>query len=250
MKPMFLSVALLFTIAPSAPAQEVSDAKFVADTLVVQADGTYETNPDLATLTFAISSQDKELKRAYDSASQSMQRILALADRTGLRKTDVLSGSLTLSPYYDYREHGSKPKAYAVSAQIALKVRDFSQIGPLLDGAVEDNIVEFRSLTYSLQDEEAAKEQAAAQAIQRATRRATAALEQSGQKLGPMRYANLDVKPVIGVTPMQFYQPGTYQLAEANGLAQRTSSAASNVSATSPERITVSATVQCAFAIK
>jgi hypothetical protein len=53
--------ASLFTvvfIALSAVGQTQpnSDVKFVADTLIVQADGSYETDPDLTTLTFAVSS--------------------------------------------------------------------------------------------------------------------------------------------------------------------------------------------------
>jgi uncharacterized protein YggE len=40
------------------------ELKFIADTLVVQADGTYEADPDLATMTFHVFSQEKELKKA------------------------------------------------------------------------------------------------------------------------------------------------------------------------------------------
>src|SRR5208282_6502220 len=152
MKQMLLCLAFLSTVVTSAAAQQSPEIKFVADTLVVQADGTYEADPDLATLTFDISSQDKELKHAYDSATQSMQRIVALADKTGLKKGDISTGALTLVPSYE-RDRKSKPKAYTVQGEITLRVHDFSQIGALLDGAVEDGIVDFRSLTYSLQDE-------------------------------------------------------------------------------------------------
>jgi uncharacterized protein YggE len=52
-------VALLFALTSKAQGPEI---KFIADTLVVQAEGTFEADPDLATLAFDISSQDKELK--------------------------------------------------------------------------------------------------------------------------------------------------------------------------------------------
>src|SRR5215467_12472003 len=38
------------------------------------------------------------------------------------------------------------------------RVRDFSKLGPLLEDSVEDGITDFRSLTYSLGDEEAARQ--------------------------------------------------------------------------------------------
>ena len=85
MKRMILSLALLGLMARPAWTQG-PEVRFIADTLVVQAEGTYEADPDLATLTFDISSPDKDLKGAYATATQSMQRIVALAERNGLRK--------------------------------------------------------------------------------------------------------------------------------------------------------------------
>jgi uncharacterized protein YggE len=56
-----LGALLLGSLSATAQAPEV---KFIADTLVVQADGTYEADPDLATMTFQIFSQDKDIKHA------------------------------------------------------------------------------------------------------------------------------------------------------------------------------------------
>ena len=90
-------------LAPPRPvsAQQKPDVKFIADTLVVEADGPYETDPDLATLTFTISAQDKELKKAYELATQSVQRIVAVAEKGGLKREDIYTGALTLTPSYD-----------------------------------------------------------------------------------------------------------------------------------------------------
>jgi hypothetical protein len=39
-------------------------------------DGTYQANADLATVTFDISAQDKDLKATYEQASSSMPKII------------------------------------------------------------------------------------------------------------------------------------------------------------------------------
>jgi uncharacterized protein YggE len=78
-----LTPILLFAITTMA---QGPDIKYIADTLVVQADGTYEADPDLATLTFDISSQDKDLKPTYDKASGAMRKIADLAEKNGLKK--------------------------------------------------------------------------------------------------------------------------------------------------------------------
>lgn len=231
------------------------DIKFIADTLVIQADGTYESDPDLATLTFNISAQDKELKQTYDRASQSIQKIIALAEKNGLQKEDVSSGVLTVRPYYD-GEKKKKAKYYFVSGQVILNVRDFSKLGPILEGSVEDGITDFRSLTYSLANEEAAKQKAVAEAMRRAVGRANAALEQKGQKVGSLRFANLDVKQIVGVSRMDVYQLAqlsTMQTVEVSGgggggYAKKAPVAPPPLP--QPEKITVSATVQCAFQIQ
>lgn len=58
MKPVLrvLFVVLLCSFGATAQNPEL---KFIADTLVVQANGTYEADPDLATMTFQIFSQEK-----------------------------------------------------------------------------------------------------------------------------------------------------------------------------------------------
>ena len=50
------SAILLYCLSATAQTPEV---KFIADTLVVQADGTYEADPDLATVTFQIFSRTR-----------------------------------------------------------------------------------------------------------------------------------------------------------------------------------------------
>ena len=242
--------AVVFVVLFAAVAKaQTPEIRFVADTLVVQADGTFESDPDLGTLAFDISSQDKDLKTAYDKARKSAQRIVDLGEKNGLKKEDVTLGILTMTPSYDRKE---RAKSYAVQGRITLKVRDFSMLGPILDGAIEEGVVEFRSMTYSLQDEEAAKERAVAAAMHSAVGRATAALGQSGQKVGAVRYANIDVKQIVGVTQLDGrsftelveLSPGTS--AEMRAPAAPPPPPFPTVT---PEKITVTATVQCAFQI-
>jgi len=229
------------------------EVKFIADTLVVQADGTYEADPDLATLTFRIFSQEKELKQAYAAANQSIQGIATLAANNGVNKEDVSTGVLTVAPIYE-GDRKKRARSYYVQGQIVLKVHDFSHIGPILDGSVDDGIADFRSLTYSLSDEEAAKKQAVAEAMRRAIGRAGIALEQKGQKLGGLRYMSLDVKQLYGVASLD-----GGNVAELAELSKGVSGGIFNRAKVAPpppppppqpQKITVTASVQCAFQIQ
>jgi len=252
MKTCFCILTLLFLGSLFARAQ-APEVKFIADTLVVQAEGTYEADPDLATMTFQIFSQDKDIKHAYAAATQSMQRIVELGAQNGLKKEDVTTGVLTVAPVYE-GDRKKRARSYYVQGNVVLHIRDFSRIGPILDGSVEDGVADFRSLTYSLADEEDAKKQAVAEAMRRAVGRASIALEQKGQKLGVLRYMSLDVKQLVGVAELQT-MPMSY--------AAETVEVSGNASPWKqkrvppppplpphPQKIAVSASVQCAFQIQ
>ena len=239
-------------------AQQAPEIKFIADTLVIQADGTYQTDPDLATVVFDISAQDKDLKQTYDQASSSMQKVVHLAEKNGLRSEDVSSGVLTVQPFYE-GDRRKKAKSFYVHGEITLRVRNFSKLGPILEGSVEDGITDFRSLTYSLSDEEAAKQKAVAAAMKHAMGRATAALESKGQKVGSLRFANIDVKQLTGVQEMNVYAMQRYASSETVTVSANEGSLGSHKKASAPpppppvpqpEKISVSATVQCAFQIQ
>ena len=150
-----LQAAVVLLLAAFSAAAQTQDVKYVADTVVVQAEGQYEADPDLATLTFQVSVQDKELRKAYERATESLNRIVRLAERNRLAKDDVSTGSFTVFPIYDWNDRKRKARAYRVESRVTLRVRDFTRIGTLIDESVEEGIVDFRSLTYSLADEEA-----------------------------------------------------------------------------------------------
>ena len=181
------------------------------------------------------------------------QRITTLAANNGLKKEDVMTGVLTVAPIYE-GDRKKKARSYYVQGEITLKVRDFSHIGPILDGSVDDGIADFRSLTYSLSDEEAAKKQAVAEAMRRAIGRASIALDQKGQKLGALRYMSLDVKQLYGVASLE-----GRNFAETMELNQGVSGGIFNRAKVAPpppppppqaQKITVTASVQCAFQIQ
>jgi len=247
---MLFGLGVFVCSALQSRAQQSSEVKFVADTLVVQAAGTYETDPDLAILAFDVSSQEKELKQAYAKASQSMHNIVDVAERNGLSKEAIHTGVLTVTPFYE-GDRKRRARAYRIQGQVVLRVQDFSKVGPIMDDSVQDGILDFRSLTYSLADEEAAKQKAVADAMRRALGRATVALEQSKQKLGPTRYVNLEVLNLVGIAQLR-----SLDLLESAEALPGGFFAAHKVAPppppvpVRPEKITINATVQCVFQIE
>lgn len=253
MKPRILSIVFLALLVPRAKAQQ-PEVKFIADTLVVQAEGRFESDPDLAVLTFDVSAQEKELKEAYSKASQSMGSIVAVAERNGLAKDAIQTGVLTVTPFYS-GDRNRKARAYRVLGHVVLRVQDFSKIGPIMDDSIQEGIVDLRSLTYALANEEDAKKKAVADAMHRAVGRASIALEQTRQKLGPARSVSLEVSNLIGIA--QIESLGSYSAREdrytggIEGLfASKKVALPPPPPPVQPGKIAITASVQCVFGIE
>lgn len=136
-----------------------------------------------------------------------------------------------------------------------MKVHDFTKIGPLLNDSVQGGLADFRSLTYFLENEETAKERAVADAMHNAVERAKAALAQNNQKIGAVRYASVDVSQITGVSQYNVAQLSSVEVeattSSGGGLfAKHKEAPAPPPPPVQPGKITVSATVQCAFQIQ
>jgi len=249
-------IVLFVLLAPMFAIAQQPEVKFIADTLVVQAEGRYESDPDLAIMTFDISSQERELKDAYAKASQSMRTVVGVAERNGLGKDAIQTGVLTITPFYE-GDRKKRARAYRVQGHVVLRIQDFAKVGPIMDESVQDGIADFRSLTYQLLNEEAAKQKAVADAMHRAAGRATIALEQTKQRLGPARSVSLEVRNLVGIAEIR-----GFGIEALDSLAERSSGA--SIFATkkmalgpppppppvNPEKITITASVQCVFGIE
>ncbi len=241
---LVLAVGLALAAAAAAQAPE---SKYIADTVTVQADAVYEADPDLATLTFDVSATDKQLRKAYAQATASLERILALAERNGLARQDVTAGAFTVTPDIDWRDKKRRPRSYRVESRVTFRLHDFSRLGDLIDEAVDSGIAEFRSLDFSLENEEAAKVRAVAMARERAEARARAALG-NGSRLGPPRFVGVDIKPVERL--MSLNGLASLELSSGNVASRMAVSAPPPpVSLAAPEKIRVRATVNCVFQI-
>ncbi len=248
MRKLFLLAA--FLLAPVALFAQTQEAKWAANTVAIQAEGEFEADPDLATLTFQVFAQDKLLQKAYEQASAATQRILQLAARANVSPQDISGGRLRVVPMMEWSDRRSKIRSYRVETTLRFRIRDFARIGALVDEAVESGIAELRSVDYSLEDEETPRQRAISAAMRSAENRARAALGENGRRLGALHYASVDLKesrppmqPWLEHLSLSFSRSDrTAAVPEAPQLAGMTSPA--------PEKIRVQAVVQCVFQLE
>lgn len=230
-------VTLLLTA--TAVAQEHPAVTAQPNTIYVGADGKYESAPDTVLVQFNISAQEETAKAAYDRASRAAQQIRQILRSNGIEPKEAEIGFFSLDPVYDYRSPKRKLIGYRVNSSVRLKLKDFSKVAPIVSQLSDLDVTANQSISYTLEDMDAAKLKAAEDAYRRARAEATAVAGAAQRTLGTLSYASVDTfEQVRVVAPM---------MERAVGAAM---AAPPPTEQFTPQKITVTAHVNALFTMK
>jgi len=206
----FLLLALLGSVfaATALAAQEHSSSP-VPNTIWVGADGKFESDPDTALVQFNISAQDEKLPAATDRATQAAEQVRQLLRGNGIDPKEAQVGRFSVEPVYDYKNPKRKLVGYRVNTDISVKLKDFTKIGPITQGIANmSDVTGNQSLSYELEDMDAAKIKAVEDALHRAHDEAAAVARASGRALSELSYASVDTYERVPVRPMMMAKAG------------------------------------------
>ncbi len=196
----FIVAALLLLLAAPMVAQD-RPANPLPNTLWVGADGKFDSDPDTALVQFNISAQEDKLQDATQKATQAAEQVRQLLRSNGLDPKDAQISRFATQPVYDYKNPKRKLVGYRVDANISIKLKDFSKIGPITDGLSNMEVTD-TSISYMLDDIDAAKIKAVEDALRRTHDEANAVARSSGRMLGELSYASVDTFEQTPVRPM------------------------------------------------
>jgi uncharacterized protein YggE len=237
MKPYIVLFLLLVTA--SAVAQDHPSVTAQPNTVSVGADGKFEANPDTALVQFNISAQEDSSQAAYDRASKQAEQLRQILRANGIDPKSAEISYFSIQPVYDYRPPKPKLVAYRVAANVSLKLKDFTKLAPIVQQLSESDITGDQSITYTLDNMDAAKTKAVEDAYRRARESANAVAQAGGRTLGELSYASVDtfenIRPVPRVQAMT-------RTAMANAPAP--------TEEFSPQTVTVTAHVNAVFTLK
>jgi uncharacterized protein YggE len=211
------------------------------NTVWVGADGKFESDPDTALVQFNISAQEDKLADATQKANQAAEQIRQLMRSNGLDPKDAQVSRFATQPVYDYKNPKRKLVGYQVNAGISIKLKDFTKIGPVTEGLSNLEVTD-TSISYMLEDMDAAKIKAVEDALRRAHDGANAVARSSGRTLGELSYASVDTYERQPVRPMMMAKAF-----EANAAPAAPSSPTAEFGA---EKITVTSHVNTLYNLK
>ena len=197
-----LLVVLLF-VAGLALGQDRPTVTAQPNTVFVGADGKFEANPDTALVQFNISAQQDNSRAAYDQASKAAEQVRQILRNNGIDPAAVQIGYFSIEPVYDYKPAKRKLVAYRVNVSVSLKLKDFTKIAPIVQQLSDGDISGDQSISYTLDDIDAAKTKAVEDAYRRARASAEALAHASGRSVGELTYASVDTFENVRPMPMQ-----------------------------------------------
>lgn len=170
------------------------------NTVYVGADGKFESAPDTAVLAFNIGAQDSTARAAYDKASAAADQVRQAMHNNGIDPKTAEFSFFSVQPQYDWKDPKHRVIGYRVVADVVLRLHDFSKVGALTQQMADIESTENQSLTYTLENMEAAKIKATEDAMHKAHNEASAVAVAGGRSLGELIYASVDVsQPVVPV---------------------------------------------------
>jgi uncharacterized protein YggE len=135
---------------------------------------TVRSAPDVAEVGAGVTTRAATAREALTQNSQAMDRIVARLRQLGIAGEDIQTSNFNLSPQYDYNQQSGEQvfRGYNVSNQVQVKLRDLPRAGEILDALVNAGANTIYGPNFMLEDDEAAKAEARAQAFARGRRMA------------------------------------------------------------------------------
>lgn len=184
-----LSLVLLATIAL---AQEHPTVAAQPNTVFVAADGKFEAAPDTALIQFHISAQEDSSQAAFAHASKDVEQVRQVLRANGIEPKAANLGFMSVQPVYDWKNPRQKVIGYRVATDVTLKLKDFAKVAPVTQQLADANVSESKTLNYTLENMDEAKDKAVEDAYRRAHNSAETLARASGRMLGDLSYASVD----------------------------------------------------------
>jgi uncharacterized protein YggE len=163
----------------------------------VSADGKEVGIPDVAQFSFSVITEGgKDISALQKDNSGKVNKAIEFVKTSLVEAKDITTLQYSLEPRYQYYncrapvEGGSKPcppseiVGYTIQQSVLVKIRDFTKIGSVLSGVIQQGANSVSELRFKVDDPSSLQDKARAKAIEKAQKRATAVAEAGGFKVG------------------------------------------------------------------
>jgi uncharacterized protein YggE len=143
-------------------------------TITVTGDGQVYIAPDVADMTFGVTSHRDRATAASQDAADQMTKVVAALKAAGIADKDIQTANISLQPVYDYSGNNPVLNGYEADNTVAVTLRDLTKVGPTIDSAVNAGATNVGGINFRLEDPSKVEAQAREQAMADAKTKADA----------------------------------------------------------------------------
>jgi len=198
-KILFVLVSILAVVSLAAcgttPAVVAGGTPPQTRVLSSNGEGIVYLTPDVAYIYVGVRAEADEVSIALNNNNVQANAVAQTLKEMGVEDKDIQTTSFNVYPMQDYGMDGTVTrKYYVVENTVFIKVRELSNLGNMIDAVVRSGANTINSVSFDVQDKEAAIAEARDLAIADAMAEAEAIAKASGLKLGDIQtisvYAN------------------------------------------------------------
>lgn len=169
-------------------------------TISVSDTGTVYVKPDLAISNFSVVTEGKTVAEALGENTKKMNAVIDAVKKLGVEEKDLKTTNFNISPHYEwptpipFSESVSVDKrtlvGYDVNQSLEIKIRNLEKVGEIIQAATAAGANAAGDLQFTVENQDAVKEQARLEAINKAKTKAQNLAKQLGVGLGRVLYFN------------------------------------------------------------
>ncbi|MEW2911295.1 SIMPL domain-containing protein [Leisingera sp. JC11] len=197
-----LAAALMLSMSAGAlAASEAANPRQIT----VTGESTLQVAPELATISLGVTEEAEEAAAAMSAVAEGMQAVIARLKDAGIAAEDMQTRQVSMQPVWSqdrsYDSGGRREiTGFEASSTLMVRVRDLSELGPVLDTVLQAGANRFQGLSFGVSDPSAVADQIRGEAVKDAIRKAQQLAEAAGMELGPVR--SISEHGGSGVRPM------------------------------------------------
>lgn len=177
MKNLMIPTAIAFAALPGVSAH-AAEVEIAAQGPVIEL-SVYESvnvDPDMATIGAGVTTEAQTATAALRQNSAEMRRVINRIKKLGISEKDIQTTGINLNPRYDYDPESRQQifRGYQVSNRVSVKLRKIEDTGRVLDELVSAGSTDLSGPSFSIENDEDAKNAARKRAVERARERASA----------------------------------------------------------------------------
>lgn len=164
------------------------DEEVSSETRSVDVNGTGEVSisPDTGMVRLGVQVTNEDADAALEEANQTIDAVTAAIRDLGIEEDDITTGSFSIWPEYDYSNDRQEVVGYRVNHTVSVKVRDIGMTGDVVSTGVDAGANTVESVSFIVEDESAAIDQARERAYENARQKAEKLAGLAESSLGPV----------------------------------------------------------------